>query len=160
MSNCPIVVWPDLDRFIGAHETFWKLRSYQPIVERACRPFQIWFFDRLLSELDGYMREMREFLLGERKFTLNEDGTLDFTSASTFPSSAIPPDLDKAVERRCRRVRGLAFLLNWPGAAPVCAEALAFERLRPSEFAERKTLLRASRSYQATPDCRRRFLWY
>jgi hypothetical protein len=159
LEECSDQAW--LDRFLGVQQTIWTLQASTSLIERFCQPFQIWLYHRLLGQLDGYSRELRSFLLGERKFKLHlsgeRGGHVNFTEGGQFPETSIPPNLNVAVERRCRNIRGLVFMLMWHAAEPVHKEALQFERLQPSEFFERKTLIRSVPLGNVDDRCRRSY---
>jgi hypothetical protein len=159
LEECSDQAW--LDRFLGVQQTIWTLQGSTGLIERFCQPFQIWLYHRLLGQLDGYARELRGFLLGEREFKLHLSGEraghVDFTEGGQFPETSIPSNLNVAVERRCRNIRGLVFMLMWHAAEPVHKEALQFERLQPSEFFERKTLIRSVPPGNIDDRCRRSY---
>jgi hypothetical protein len=162
LEECPDQAW--LDRFLGIQETLWKLRDSNALIERLCQPYQIWLYHRLLAQIDGYSREIRDFLLGERKFKLHDSGqkagNVKFEEGGQFADVSVPSNLSVAIERRCRNIRGLSFLLTWPPSAPVHKEALAFERLQPSEFLERKILIRSAQIASVEDRCRRSYWQY
>jgi hypothetical protein len=99
--------------------------------------------------------------LGERRFKLHlsgeRAGRVNFTEGGQFPEVSIPPNLNVAVERRCRNIRGLVFLLMWHAAEPIHKAALTFERLQPSESFERETLIRSVPPGKADERCRRSY---
>jgi hypothetical protein len=159
LEECPDQAW--LDRFLGIHQTLWTLQGKTEFIERFCQPFQIWLYHRLLGQLDGYSRELRGFLLGERQFKLHlsgeQAGQVNFIEGGRFPEISIPSNLNVAIERRCRNIRGLVFMLLWQAAEPVLKEALQFERLQPTEFLERKILIRSVPPAKVDQRCRRSY---
>ena len=59
------------------------IRRHLPAVEKCCEPWQLWLYQKLLSQLDGYTLDIRENLIEERRFELSDEVKVDFTRPCT-----------------------------------------------------------------------------
>lgn len=138
LEECVDQNW--LDRYHAARDTWQTLEQYRPAVADACKPFQVWLYAQLLAHLDGYVREIKNLLLGERFFAI-ERSKVDFTRPHSFRPQEFPAGVATVAERRCREIRHLAFWLSRPDGAPVLDDALDFAKLRLTGFDDRKKLV-------------------
>ncbi len=139
MDECVDQSW--LDRYYAARETFDRLISARESTDARWRPFQVALLQELIGAVDGYVREMRRFLLSEAAFERSPEGTLDL--ARPLPQAAhVPPGDSRWAEKRTRIIRQLVTQLLDPQGAPVFADAVFFMTLSPfwrkKDFVHRK----------------------
>ena len=128
MEECMDQTW--LDRYYGARQTVEKLQEHLKLTDERWQPYQIAILHEIISEIDGYTREMRRHLIHEVQFNHNNKGKLNFQSprkksqGKKFKSA-------KWSDKRCEKIRQLVAQLLNPKGAPVLAEAPYFMTLKP-----------------------------
>src|SRR5262249_23088940 len=95
----------------------------------------------LISTVDGYVREVRRFLITEIQFRRGPDGKLDLTMPEDPPKNR-PSGDPRWSDQRCETIRELVAQLLDPDGAPVLSESLFFISLRSfwrkKEFVHRR----------------------
>jgi hypothetical protein len=141
IDECTDQGW--ISRYDGARETLLAVEQRLDVVKRCCQPWQIWMYRKLLSQLDGYARDLAENLLQERRFESNATGNVDFgrpkRTAPAPPLGAIAA----SCARRCREIRHVVFCLAKPEGAPRLAEALQFAKMSVDQFDDKKRLVQS-----------------
>jgi hypothetical protein len=129
MDECADQNW--LDRYYAARQTLDRLDAVRDAVDRRWQPYQAALVQELISTVDGYVREMRRFLISEVQFQRGPDGKLDLNSSvEGFRHKAALLDL-RWSDKRCERIRELVAQLLDPYGAPVLSESLFFMSLGP-----------------------------
>lgn len=128
IEECRDQTW--LDRHYGARQTIEKLKAELKLTDERWQPYQIAIMHELISEIDGYIREMRRYLIHEVQFKQNDNGKLDFEKPKKDVQNNRPVS-GKWSDKRCKKIRQLVSQLLNPKGAPVLAEAPYFISLQP-----------------------------
>lgn len=129
MDECADQNW--LDRYYAARQTLDRLNAVRDAVDRRWQPYQAALVQELISTVDGYVREMRRFLISEVQFKRGPGGKLDLNSGvEGFRENAASHDL-RWSDQRCERIRELVAQLLDPYGAPVLSESLFFMSMGP-----------------------------
>lgn len=151
INECPDFSW--IDRYLGARETQRKLKEKKPFLRDTCHPYQLWLYEKLISQIDGYAREMKRFLIGERMFAFDRNDKVDLTrpiSCTCRDAPGLPAQLS---ERRRKQIRRLVFLLANKQGSPVLPKSPDFARLRLEESADKKHLVHSiEREFPKLPE--------
>jgi len=140
LEECADQLW--LKRYEGARDTARAVDSHRDLIAGAAKPWQLWLYDKLIHQVDGYVDEIKQYLLLERPFDVGEKGTIDFASPRPVTPSPAPRSLSVICERRCREIRHAVFCLTRPDhGAPVLPESLAFTKLRRDQFDDKKQMV-------------------
>ncbi|MBS0592960.1 MAG: toll/interleukin-1 receptor domain-containing protein [Proteobacteria bacterium] len=142
----PIVECTDqgwISRYDGARETLLAVERRLDVVERCCQPWQVWMYRKLLSQLDGYVRNLRENLLQERRFESSATGTIDFGRPKRAQPAPPLGAIAASCARRCREIRHIEFCLTKPEGAPHLAQALQFAKMSVDQFDDKKRLVQS-----------------
>jgi hypothetical protein len=139
IEECTDQSW--LDRYYGARSTLDKLENIRDTADARWQPYQIALIQTLITEVDGYMRDLRKYLIREIHFEPLPGGGPNFRRRLKDPPYT-PGNITKSSGRRCDRIRQYATQLLEPGGAPVLADALVFMSLQPfwrkKQFVHRK----------------------
>ena len=142
LAECTDQGW--LKRYDGARDTALALNSRRDLVASAAEPWQTWLYDKLLYQLNGYVDELKKYLLLERPFQFGDNRLIDFGKPDKLDPRSTPPSLSAMCERRCREIKHALFCLTRPDVgAPVLPESLAFAKLRLDQFDDKKQLVHA-----------------
>ena len=128
MAECSDQNW--LDRYYGARQTLDRLNIVRDVMDTRWRPYQASLIQELISMVDGYVREMRRFLITETQFRRGPDGKLDLTAPEDLAKDR-PSGDPRWSDKRCETIRELVSQLLDPDGAPVLSESLFFMSLRP-----------------------------
>lgn len=126
MDECIDQSW--LDRYYGARQTLDRLTAVRDAADSTWQPYQLALFQELISTVDGYVREMRRFLISEVQFQRASNGKLDLASRLEDPPHT-PPGDPRWSDKRCEGIRELVVELLDPCGAPVLSESLFFMSL-------------------------------
>lgn len=139
MAECADQSW--LDRYYGARQTLDRLNTVRDAMDTRWQPYQASLIQELISTVDGYVREMRRFLITETQFHRGPDGKLDLTVPEDLPQNR-PSGDPRWSDQRCETIRELVSQLLDPDGAPVLSESLFFISLRSfwrkKEFVHRR----------------------
>jgi hypothetical protein len=142
LAECTDQEW--LKRYDRARDTALALQSQRELVASAGEPWQVWLYDKLVYQLDGYVDELKNYLLLERPFQFGDNKLIDFGKPAELDPRPTPPSLSAMCERRCREIKHALFCLTRPDVgAPVLPESLAFAKLRLDQFDDKKQLVHA-----------------
>ena len=129
MDECADQNW--LDRYYAARQTLDRLNAVRDAVDTRWQPYQSALIQELISTVDGYVREIRRFLISEAQFQRGPDGKLDLNSRVEGVQKNTPSGDLRWSDKRCDRVRELVAQLLDPYGAPVLSESLFFMSLGP-----------------------------
>jgi hypothetical protein len=139
IEECSDQSW--LDRYYGARSTLERLESIRNSIDARWRPYQTTLIQALITEVDGYVREIRRYLLREIQFAPLPGGGPNFLSKLDDPPYQAG-EVARFSNKRCERVRQYATQLMDPDGAPVLAESVFFISLQPfwrkKQFLQRK----------------------
>jgi hypothetical protein len=140
MEECVDQSW--LDRYYAARQTLDRLQSARSSVDARWQTFQVALLQQLISEVDGYVREMRRFLISEAAFERSrDDGRLDLARQVPHVPPTPPGDAQWAA-KRTESIRQLVTQLLDPDGMPVFADSVFYLSLttpwRRQEFVHRK----------------------
>jgi hypothetical protein len=141
LEDCADQLW--LKRYEGARDTARALAEQRERVRGAAEPWQVWLYDKLVRQVDGYVDEIKKYLLLERPFDIGDGGRIDFARPSALVAAAAPASLSRVCERRCREIRHVVFCLSSADGAPVLPEALQFAKLQRDQRDDKKRVLHA-----------------
>lgn len=142
LAECTDQEW--LKRYDAARDTSLALNSRRDLVASAAEPWQTWLYDKLVYQLNGYVDELKKYLLLERPFQFGDNRLIDFGKPDKLESRSTPSSLSDMCERRCREIKHALFCLTRPDVgAPVLPESLAFAKLRLDQFDDKKQLVHA-----------------
>ena len=128
LEECRDQAW--LDRYYGARQTIEKLKAELQSTDERWQTYQIVIMHELISEIDGYMREMRRYLIHEVQFNQKKNGKLDFGHLKKDVSNK-KQGSGKWSDKRCEKIRQLVSQLLNPKGAPVLEVAPYFMTLKP-----------------------------
>ena len=141
LEDCADQLW--LKRYEGARDTSLALAAQRGAVRAAAEPWQAWLYEKLVRQVDGYVDEIKQYLLLERPFEVGDDGRIQFASPRPLAPAAAPRSLSVVCERRCREIRHVAFCLASMDGAPVLPDSLAFAKLQRNQRDDKKRILHA-----------------
>ena len=140
IEDCHDQDW--ISRYDGARETLVALSQRESTVERCCEHWQLWLYRKLLSEVDGYVRDVRDNLVQSRRFDVAENDKIDFARESPpEPLQPSPRAIAATCARRCREIRHIVYCLTRPEGAPQLSESLAFAKMTRDQFDDKKRLV-------------------
>lgn len=126
LPDCTNQRW--LDRFAAARATHVALREAARLINDRSPPGLRRLYHELIAAVDGYAMAMSGFLVEERHFGFNDDGTL-----------SAPPGAIKACEQRRKKINDLVAILADPKCdTPVFEEAVIYADSEPEH---RKSLI-------------------
>jgi hypothetical protein len=142
LAECTDQEW--LKRYDAARDTSLALNSRRDLVASAAESWPTWLYDKLVYQLNGYVDELKKYLLLERPFQFGDNRLIDFGKPDKLESRSTPSSLSDMCERRCREIKHALFCLTRPDVgAPVLPESLAFAKLRLDQFDDKKQLVHA-----------------
>ncbi|HMO44791.1 MAG TPA: TIR domain-containing protein [Rubrivivax sp.] len=141
LDQCTDQGW--IARCDGARDTLLAIERRAAGVENCCQPWQVWLYRKLQSQLDGYVRDLREHLLVERRFAVAGAAKVDFGQALELPAPRPAAAIAATCLRRCREIRHVVFCLTKPQGAPRLDDALRFAQLGIDQFDDKKRLLQS-----------------
>ena len=140
LEECADQLW--LKRYEAVRDTARAVESHRDLIAGAAEPWQLWLYDKLIHQVDGYVDAIKQYLLLERPFDMGEKGIIDFASPRPLTPSSAPRSLSVYCERRSREIRHAVFCLTRPDhGAPVLPESLAFTKLRRDQFDDKKQMV-------------------
>ena len=139
LKYCTDQYW--LKRYEVACDTSRALSDHREVVLDAAEPWQAWLYEKLINQVDGYVDQLKQYLLLECKFEFDEKDGIDFARPRALTPVAAPPNLSIVCERRCKEVRHVVFCLSSADGVPVLSESLAFAKLKKSQFYDKKRLV-------------------
>ena len=139
IEECSDQSW--LDRYYGARSTLERLEAIRNSVEARWQPYQITLIQALITEVDGYVRELRKYLIREIQFAPLPGGAPNFALKLDDPPYQ-PGEVSRVSNKRCDKIRQYVAQLMDPDGAPVFADSLFFISLQPfwrkKQFVQRK----------------------
>jgi hypothetical protein len=142
LEDCADQIW--LKRYQAVRDTTRALGDHREAVRAAAEPWQAWLYEKVIHQVDAYGDEMKQYLLLDRSFEVGDAGRIDFARPRNLAPAPAPRSLSVVCERRCREIRHVVFCLsNVFDGAPVLTESLAFAKLGPSQFDDKKRLVHA-----------------
>ena len=139
LVDCADQIW--LKRCDGARDTSRALAAQRPIVLRCGQPWQQWLYDKLQHQLDGYVDELRRYLIVERAFESDAQGRIDFQRPAAAVVPMPPGNPGVSCERRCREIRHVVYCLASDVGEPVLGDSLAFAKLTRNQFDDKKRIV-------------------
>ena len=139
LEDCADQMW--LKRHQAVRDTTRALADHREAVRGAAEPWQVWLYEKLIRQVDAYGDEIKQYLLLDRAFEVGDDGRIDFARPRNLAPAAAPRSLSVVCERRCRAIRHIVFCLSSADGTPVLSESLAFAKLGPSHFDDKKRLV-------------------
>ena len=140
MDECADQNW--LDRYYGARQTLDRLNAIRDAADIRWQPYQKTLVQELILAVDGYVREMRRFLIRETEFNAGPDGKLLLNSRADKAPQITPSGDPRWSDKRCARIRELVAQLLHPYGAPVLSESLYFMSLdsfwQKKDFVQRR----------------------
>lgn len=130
-------------RYDGARDTLLTIERRVEVVERCCQPWQTWLYRKLHSQLDGYVRDLRENLLLGRRFAVDDAGKVDFGRPDRLPALRSAGAIATTCRRRCAEIGHVVFCLTKPQGAPQLDDALRFAKLGIGQFDDKKRLVQS-----------------
>jgi hypothetical protein len=82
-----------LKRYEGACDTSRALSDHRKVVLDAAEPWQAWLYEKLINQVDGYVDQLKQYLLLECKFEFDEEGGIDFARPRALAPVPVPSNL-------------------------------------------------------------------
>ncbi len=141
LVDCADQSW--LKRYDGARDTARALAAQRPTVVRAGQAWQHWLYDKLQHQVDGYIDELRRYLIVERAFESDTQGHIDFQRPSSALGAIPPGNPGVSCERRCREIRHVVSCLESDFGEPGLTDSLAFSKLARNQYDDKKRIVHA-----------------